>query len=77
MRLVAGGGAVTELLLARRCGEGAERPGALWQRSIGKKLLAGASRRAQVVFTSTSCADSALWCPARVQSEESPPPVYL
>ena len=24
-----------------RCGEGAERPGALWQRSIGKKLLAG------------------------------------
>ena len=41
MRLVAGGGAVTELLLAGRCGEGAERPGALWQRSIGKKLLAG------------------------------------
>ena len=40
MRLVAGGGAVTELLLAGRCGEGAERPGALWQRSIGKKLLA-------------------------------------
>ena len=41
MRFVAGGGAVTELLLAGALREGAERPGALWQRSIGKKLLAG------------------------------------
>ena len=32
--------AIGKLLLAGRCGEGAERLGALWQRSIGKKLLA-------------------------------------
>ena len=46
-------------------------------RRSGRDTAGRAPRSAQVVFTSTSCADSALWCPARVQSEESPPPVYL
>ena len=47
-----------------------------WVTSVGDPAR-GNPCWAQVVFTSTSCADSALWCPARVQSEEFPPPVYL
>ena len=41
MRFVAGRAPCQSCCWPERCGEGAERPGALWQRSVGKKLLAG------------------------------------